>query len=84
MSQATGESQACPSLWEQAGNSVKAAAGFVASGFAVVSEDEQERRHEICHSCEFFDHNQGRRRKCGCFNAIKAWVANQQCPIGKW
>jgi hypothetical protein len=81
---------AYPSLWEQAGNAAKAAAGVVsavAHGQPVAaSEEEQARRLAICHACEFFDATQGRCTKCGCLGAWKTWVASQRCPLEppKW
>jgi hypothetical protein len=73
-----------PSLLTQAASAVKAAAGFIASGFKVASNEEQDRRLAICHACELFDGVQGRCRKCGCFGDWKTWIASQQCPLWKW
>ena len=73
-----------PPILEQAGNAIKAAAGFIASGFTTANEEEQERRLEICHSCPEFDGTQGRCRKCGCLGTWKVRIASQQCPLGKW
>ncbi len=75
---------AYPSLATMAVSAVKAAAGFVASGFAVASEEEQDRRISICHACTLFDPAQGRCTKCGCFGDWKAWITFQCCPVGKW
>ena len=82
--QINGIAPSYPPLLTQAGNAVKAAAGFVASGFAVADQAEQERRLAICQECEFFDHARSRCTKCGCIAVWKAWVASQKCPIGKW
>ncbi len=75
---------AYPSLATMAVSAVKAAAGFVASGFAVASEEEQDRRISICHACTLCDPAQGRCTKCGCFGDWKAWITFQRCPVGKW
>ncbi len=63
-----------------AGNAARAAAGFVADGFRVVSEEEQERRMAICRGCEHFDPEHGRCRLCGCVAALKTRIASQHCP----
>jgi len=78
------EPPAYPSYAAMAGNAVKAAAAFVASGFAVASDEEQGRRIAICHGCEKFDHAQGRCTICGCAGGWKAWVASSHCPLDKW
>jgi hypothetical protein len=59
-----------------------------------VSQEEVERRLEICRGCEFFSPNvkalteaeqkQERCIKCGCFMSFKARLRSQHCPIGKW
>ena len=82
--QINGISSPYPPLLTQAGNVIKAAIGFSESWFKIADEAEQGRRIEICHACEFFDHAQGRCRKCGCFGGWKAWIASQKCPIDKW
>lgn len=73
-----------PPILEQARNAVVAAGKAVTSGFAHVSKEEQERRLEICYTCEFWDSSQGRCSKCGCFGAFKTWLATQKCPVDKW
>lgn len=76
--------QEYPSLLEQAKNAVVAAGKAVISGFSHVSKEEQERRLEICYTCEFWDSSQGRCSKCGCFGTFKTWLATQKCPVDKW
>jgi len=82
------ESLEYPPLFQQARNAVQAVGSVVASivrGEPVtVSQEEQDRRLAICHTCEFWDAAQGRCSKCGCFGAWKTWLASQQCPIAKW
>jgi hypothetical protein len=79
-----GKQLAYPSIATQAGNAVKALAGFVADGFRTVDDAEQARRFEICRSCDSFDRSQGRCILCGCVARWKARLASQDCPIGKW
>jgi hypothetical protein len=69
-----------PSFGSMAMSAVQAAVGFVASGFAIVDQAEQERRLAICRACEHYDSTQGRCRICGCVASLKARLASQQCP----
>jgi hypothetical protein len=77
-----------PSLFQQAKNVAVAAGSVVASivrrEAVAVSQEEQDRRLAICHQCEFWDPEQKRCSKCGCFGQWKTWLASQSCPIGKW
>lgn len=51
---------------------------------ATASSDQQSERIEICNSCEQLTEKLRRCRKCGCFMDIKTWMAEQECPLGKW
>ncbi len=73
-----------PSLGIQALTAAQAAIAFAASGFKLVDESEMSRRLEICGACEYFDAQQTRCRKCGCYLNFKPRAASQACPIGKW
>lgn len=81
-----------PSFVRQAKNFARAAGAVVSAvvhGESIsVSQEEQDRRLEICHAClppeGFWDAAQGRCSKCGCFGTWKTWLASQSCPIGKW
>ena len=42
------------------------------------------KRLDICSKCEFFISPTSQCRKCGCFMKVKARLANQSCPVGKW
>ena len=59
-----------PSLFQQATNAVRAVGSVVASVVqgepVLASQEDQDRRLAICHSCEFWDAAQGRCSKCGC------------------
>jgi hypothetical protein len=76
--------QSYPSWWTQITSAAGAVVEFAASGFKVATEAEQADRLAICQACEHYDAEADRCRKCGCFSAVKAWVAVQHCPIGKW
>jgi hypothetical protein len=86
VSEATGQPIEYPSVATQVGNALGAAARFVASGGAVVSEEEQARRLAICGQCEHFDAEAGRCKVCGCIARWKARLATEHCPLPepKW
>jgi hypothetical protein len=57
----------------------------VAAGNSLIAEDaEGNRRKSICNGCEFFNKEQDRCTKCGCYMAVKAYLKASSCPIGKW
>lgn len=57
----------------------------VAAGNSLkIGDSEANSRLQICQSCDFFDSNQNRCRKCGCFMAVKTYLKAERCPIGKW
>jgi Family of unknown function (DUF6171) len=78
---------AAPSLSTRAKNFSRAAfaeAKAIAQGVPKVSEEEAERRLEICRSCDEFIPEKMGCRKCGCRLRVKtAWRA-VKCPIDKW
>jgi len=71
-----------PPLAEQAKNLVKSAWLFANSGFELTSDDEQERRYNICNACNYF--NSGRCSKCGCFMKYKSKIKVVKCLDGRW
>lgn len=48
------------------------------------SEDEFQRRMDICRSCEYFRVKTETCRKCGCFMKLKTKLERSHCPINKW
>lgn len=67
------------------GNDVLKNVKSVAAGNPLTSDDiEANRRKSICNKCEFFNKNQERCTKCGCFMAVKVYLKASSCPIGKW
>jgi hypothetical protein len=84
MARRKGEEPKYPSLWKQAASAVGAAVGFVASGFETVDQAEHDRRRAICRGCEHMDAGRDRCSRCGCFLAIKPWMARESCPESKW
>jgi len=57
----------------------------IASGNPLNANDaEINKRKNICNTCEFFEKNQQRCLKCGCYMAVKTYLKSSKCPIGKW
>ena len=50
----------------------------------LVSNDEQQRRLDICLACKYFVEKSRRCRKCGCYMNHKTQFTASQCPIQKW
>ncbi len=75
---------AYPPIAIQVGNALGAAAQFVKSGFATVTQEEFDRRLAICKTCEFLDATRNRCVKCSCHLAVKPWGKAWHCPIAKW
>lgn len=77
-----------PPLVEKVRNFAKSAVKHLASGMPMCTQEQIDRRFEICKGCEFF---QGDACvKCGCplvrekkFVSKLSW-ANESCPVGKW
>lgn len=73
-----------PSLLQQMGNAVVAGIKYALNGFKNVEEEEIKRRMEICQQCPFYDKEQNKCSKCGCFMKFKSMMESEHCPIGKW
>jgi len=50
----------------------------------ILSTEEKSVRTDICNSCDFLFKPTGTCKKCGCFIAAKAAIADANCPINKW
>lgn len=59
-------------------------AGAVIRGKPKVTEEEYNKRLEICKGCQFFKASSFRCTKCGCKMRLKARLRSKKCPIGKW
>jgi hypothetical protein len=55
---------------------------FAGSGFQAVPAEARRRRLRVCAGCEH--HTGVRCRLCGCFTGVKASLAHEDCPLGKW
>lgn len=49
-----------------------------------VDDEVQQKRYEICKSCEHFFPPTGNCKKCGCFMKLKTKLENVTCPVKKW
>lgn len=81
-------SRESPGFLTKLRNFATAAAGHVAAGMPMASDEEIIRRHDICLACEHLVDNAC--TQCGCPVArVRGYVsklswADQECPIGKW
>ena len=48
------------------------------------SEEEAERRYDICKACPELIDLTKQCKQCGCFMAMKTKLNNATCPLGKW
>jgi tetratricopeptide (TPR) repeat protein len=71
-----------PGLLRMAFSAAKSMAKFLGSGFKTASPAIQQQRLQTCAACEH--HTGVRCRLCGCFTNLKARMAHEECPIGKW
>ena len=46
------------------------------------SNDVRETRLKNCKQCEYLSNKIC--TECGCLVAVKTWILNMTCPIGKW
>lgn len=63
------------------GNSV---VNHIADGLKQASEEEYNKRIDICKTCEKYDAGSNRCGQCGCFLKIKASWNSEKCPLNKW
>ena len=81
-------SRESPGFIEKLKNFATAAAGHVAAGMPMASNEEIIRRHDICLGCEHLQNDAC--NLCGCPVArVRGYVsklswADSECPIGKW
>jgi tetratricopeptide (TPR) repeat protein len=71
-----------PGLLRMAFSAAKSMAKFLMAGLKTVPAAERQRRLLKCATCA--QHTGMRCRVCGCFTGAKAWLAHEQCPLGKW
>ena len=75
-----------PSTVGLAKNFGKAVTKHVLSGMKKVTDDQYQERINTCNQCERLDKEHGRcmHPDCGCFVAVKARWASEDCPEKKW
>ena len=77
-----------PTVAQMAKNFFKSAAVFVAAGMPRASVEDIEKRLDFCRYCKDFDQTgyrgMGKCLVCGCNMEIKAAMATEYCPAGKW
>lgn len=75
-----------PGFMAQASGFVKSAGKVLRSGLKMVSEDEFERRIQICRSCDLSIKREGDTRcsLCGCNMEVKCQYAAVACDDGRW
>jgi hypothetical protein len=49
-----------------------------------VSEADRDSRYAICKECPHLIQSTTTCTQCGCFMAAKTYLADVECPIGKW
>jgi hypothetical protein len=49
-----------------------------------VSDEDQQKRLDICLGCEHLIQLTTQCKKCGCFMKAKTKLAHATCPINKW
>jgi hypothetical protein len=71
-----------PRLLDMAISAAKSMAQFLGSGWRTTAADVRSERLQVCATCT---HHTGLRcRLCGCFTDLKAALAHEECPVGKW
>jgi len=50
----------------------------------LLSEEEQQKRLDICKKCEYYSPRQQRCKQCGCYMKHKVRFSASTCPIQKW
>ena len=72
-------------ILKNVGGSIVRNVQSIASGNPLnVSDEEKNKRLNICRGCEFFDKVAERCSKCGCYMALKTYLKAEKCPVGKW
>lgn len=77
-----------PSGFQMAKNFTKSMIGTAKAatqGKEIVAKPETySKRVSICRSCPWFSQKSERCQKCGCVIPLKAYFAQEKCPVEKW
>jgi hypothetical protein len=71
-----------PPISVMLGSATDEIANWMKNGFNIANEELQQKRQNVCDSCEFYINR--RCNKCGCFMAVKIKLQTSSCPDGKW
>lgn len=63
---------------------IKTVGGQIRDAVETIPQEERNSRLDTCNSCEFLIAFTGQCKKCGCFMFAKTYLAEAECPIGKW
>lgn len=66
------------------GSIVRNVQSVVAGNSLNVTDEEKNRRFDICKACEFFRPDSQRCSKCGCYMSLKTYLKAEKCPVGRW
>lgn len=69
---------------QKAINFTFAAAKHAAGGFYLVSDEDYEKRLNICNTCDRLSPEDQTCLECGCNVALKARWASEACPLSFW
>lgn len=70
------------SVLEKARSVTEALVGHIATGSKTLTNEQTEKRLEICYNCDKYVN--GSCSICGCRLRTKARWVGQKCPLGKW
>ena len=73
-----------PNPLNAASAAARAARALVKREPLTVSQEMVDLRTKICHGCELFDPTFGQCGACSCIISLKAQLATEKCPKGKW
>jgi len=48
------------------------------------TREKRNERLDICKGCDRITFATRQCKECGCFMALKTWLKEAECPIGKW
>jgi hypothetical protein len=84
----TDENIQYPPIAEQAKNLGTSLHGLLSKAMQgnrlLAPRDTQLARLEECKKCEFYEPNDQRCKKCGCFMKFKVTMSYEKCPLDKW
>lgn len=49
-----------------------------------LSEEERNKRYDICKTCEHFNEKTTQCKICNCIMSVKTYLGQSSCPLKKW